>query len=236
LSKLWWVAVAALAVGITTSLGVSNVMPAIAFAAATWLILGAITDVAQRVQLLRIAPGASLRRFVHLPRSSFGTTLAHAGLGVTIAGIAGMSQASEKIVLLHPGEVATVAGYEWRLQSLGDRDGPNYAARVATVTISRDGQPVVTLKPERRSFPVQQITTTEAKISTNGFRDLYAVLGDERDGGAIMRLHYNPLAPWIWLGALVMAMGGLLSLSDRRLRIGAPVRGTARPPAAVPAE
>jgi cytochrome c-type biogenesis protein CcmF len=235
LSKLWWVAVAALTVGITTSVGVATVMPAIAFAAATWLILGAIADVAQRVQLLRIAPGASLRRFVHLPRSSFGTTLAHAGLGVTIAGIAGMSQASEKIVLLHPGEAATVAGYEWRLQSLGDRDGPNYAARVATVTVSRDGQPVVTLKPERRSFPVQQITTTEAKISTNGFRDLYAVLGDERDGGAIMRLHVNPLAPWIWLGALVMAMGGLLSLSDRRLRVGAPVRRAARP-AAVPAE
>ncbi len=86
------------------------------------------------------------------------------------------------------------------------------------------------LAPERRSFPVQQVTTTEAKISTNLFRDLYAVLGDERDGAAVLRLHWNFLAPWIWLGALIMAFGGLLSLSDRRLRIGAPAR---RP---VPAE
>ena len=94
----------------------------------------------------------------------------------------------------------------------------------------------MTLAPERRNFPVQQVTTSEAKISTNGFRDLYAVLGEERDGGAVLRLHWNPLAPWIWLGALVMAAGGLLSLSDRRMRIGAPVRRAAVPAAAVPAE
>ena len=228
--KLWWVALAALAVGMIAAIGAVTVLPAIAAAAAAWLILGAVADVAQRVQLLRVAPGASLRRFVRLPRSSFGTTLAHAGLGVTIAGIAGMSQAVEKVVLLQPGATASVAGYEWRLDSLGDRDGPNYAARVATLSISRKGHPVVTLLPERRSFPVQQVTTTEAKISTNGMRDLYAVLGEERDGGAVMRLHWNPLAPWIWLGALVMAAGGLMSLSDRRLRIGAPVRRTAALP------
>ena len=234
LLKLWWVALAALAVAVWASFG-ATLLPTVAFGASAWLILGAFADVAQRTQLLRIAPGSSWRQLVRLPRSSFGTTLAHAGLGVTIAGIAGMSQAREKVVLLHPGEAATIAGYEWRLQGLADRDGPNYAARVATVTISRDGRPVVTLAPERRSFPVQQVTTNEAKISTNGLRDLYAVLGEERDGGAVMRLHWNPLAPWIWLGALVMAAGGLLSLSDRRLRYGAPVRRTA-PAAIVPAE
>jgi cytochrome c-type biogenesis protein CcmF len=236
--RLWWVAVAALGVGIAASLWTVAWLPAIALGAAAWLILGALADVAQRVHLLRIAPGSSLRRLIRLPRSSFGTTIAHAGLGVTIAGIAGMSQAQQKIVLLHPGESASLAGYEWRLDSLGDRQGPNYAARTATVTISRDGRTVVVLAPERRSFPVQGMTTTEAKISTNGFRDLYAVLGEERDGAAVMRLHWNPLAPWIWLGALVMALGGLVSLSDRRLRIGAPVRRIAPAAAApvVPAE
>ena len=107
---------------------------------------------------------------------------------------------------------------------------------MATVRISRGGHAVATLTPERRSFPVQQVTTNEAKISTNFYRDLYAVLGDERDGGAVLRLHYNTFAPWIWLGALVMAAGGLLSLSDRRLRVGAPARKTVAPVSTVPAE
>jgi cytochrome c-type biogenesis protein CcmF len=91
------------------------------------------------------------------------------------------------------------------------------------------------LAPERRSFPVQRMTTTEAKIETDGMRDLYAVLGDERDGGAVLRLHDNFMAPWIWLGALVMALGGGLSLSDRRLRLGAPRRAAKAPHSGVPA-
>ena len=89
------------------------------------------------------------------------------------------------------------------------------------------------LEPSRRSFPVQRMTTTEAAISTNLLADIYGVLGEERDGGAVLRLHYNPLAPWIWLGALVMAMGGVLSLLDRRARVGAPARAKVRPGAAV---
>ena len=72
------------------------------------------------------------------------------------------------------------------------------------------------------------MTTTEAAIETNGLRDLYAVLGEERDGRAVLRLHYNPLAPWIWFGALIMAAGGMVSLADRRLRIGAPARRAAQ--------
>jgi cytochrome c-type biogenesis protein CcmF len=86
---------------------------------------------------------------------------------------------------------------------------------------------ITTLSPERRTFPVQGVTTTEAKIHTNGMRDLYAVLGDERDGAAVLRLHDNVMAPWIWFGALIMAIGGMLSLADRRLRVGAPVRARA---------
>ncbi len=164
-----------------------------------------------------------------LPRGSFGATLAHAGLGVTIAGIAGMSlaQSVDRAAAARPG-TTHLGGYDWHLVELHDAPGPNYAARVATIEVSRNGHLVTMLAPERRSFPVQQITTTDAKISTNGFRDLYAVLGDERDGGAVLRLHVNPLAPWIWLGALIMACGGMLSLADRRLRVGAPMRRAAR--------
>jgi len=134
-------------------------------------------------------------------------------------------------VLLKPGETTHLDGYDWHLVDLHDAAGPNYSARVATIEISEGGVPVVTLAPERRSFPVQQVNTTEAKIHTNLVRDLYAVLGEERDGAAVLRLHVNPLAPWIWLGALVMALGGMISLADRRLRVGAPARRGAVLPA-----
>jgi cytochrome c-type biogenesis protein CcmF len=234
LMKLWWAALAAALVGLVAA-GVlrAALLPTLAFAASVWLILGALADIVARIGLFRMPLPASLRRLSGLSRSSFGTTLAHAGLGVTIAGIAAMSLAQSAIVLVHPGEVAHVGGYDWQLVDLHDRAGPNYAARVATIRISRDGHLVTVLSPERRSFPVQQINTTEAKISTNLLRDLYAVLGEERDGGAVLRLHVNPLAPWIWLGALIMACGGMISLADRRLRVGAPSRRRAG--SAVPA-
>jgi cytochrome c-type biogenesis protein CcmF len=229
LMRLWWAALAALAVGLFASTG-AKALPAAAFGAAAWLILGALADVVDRVRLFRIPLLASAKRLGALPRASFGTTLAHAGMGVTIAGIAGMSLATSSILLVKPGETIHLAGYDWLLMGLHDAAGPNYEARVADIDVSRDGHLIAKLSPERRNFPVQRVTTTEAKIATNGFRDLYAVLGEERDGGAVLRLHYNPLAPWIWLGALVMACGGLLSLADRRLRVGAPARrGTAVP-------
>ncbi len=215
-TRLWWVAVVAVLVGAGAATRAA-VLPAVAFGFSAWIIFGAVADVFFRTR-------GRLTRVKTLRRGSFGTTLAHAGLGVTIAGIAGMSMAQMRVVLLHPGESATLAGYQWKLRSLGSTEGPNYLARVADLDISRDGKRVVVLKPERRVFPVQQKPATEAKISTNGFRDLYAVLSEERDGAAVLRLNWNPLAPWIWFGALIMAAGGLLSLSDRRLRVAAPAR------------
>jgi cytochrome c-type biogenesis protein CcmF len=231
LMRLWWAALAALVVGLIASRG-AKALPALAFAGSAWLILGAFADIVERIRLFRIPLANSFSRLAHLPRATLGATLAHAGLGVTIAGIAGMSLATESIVLVRPGETVHLAGYDWQLVDLHDAAGPNYAARVADIRISRDGRLVTTLSPERRSFPVQRVTTTEAKISTNGLRDLYAVLGEERDDAAVLRLHHNPLAPWIWFGALIMAAGGLISLADRRLRVGAPARRAI----AVPAE
>jgi cytochrome c-type biogenesis protein CcmF len=97
---------------------------------------------------------------------------------------------------------------------------------VATLQVNdaRSGDLVAIMHPARRAFPLQQQTTTDVSIKTNGLRDLYVAMGDERDGGVVLRIHVNPLAPWIWFGAMIMAFGGGLSLSDRRLRIGAPVR------------
>ena len=232
ITRLWWAALAAAVVGVVTTFGAAPFLPALAFAAAAWLIVGSVAEVVERVRLFRIPVGDSLARLRGLRLSAFGTTLGHAGMGVLVAGVAGMSFASQRVVLLHPGESADSAGYTWRLTALRDESGSNYAERVATIEVSRDGRLVTVLEPSRRSFPVQRMTTTEAAIHTNGFADIYGVLGEERDAGAVLRLHYNPLAPWIWLGALIMASGGLLSLLDRRARVGAPARAKIRAMAA----
>ena len=233
LVRLWWAAVAALLAGLAATFGGAALLPALAFAASAWLILGAWADIVERIRLFRLPLPASMARLAGLPRVAFGTVLGHAGLGVTIAGIAGMSLATDTIALVHPGDSVALSGYEFRLLNLQDGAGPNYAARVATLRITRDGREVATLRPERRSFPVQRMTTTEAKIHTDLLRDIYVVLGEERDGAAVLRLHHNPLAPWIWLGALIMATGGGLSLLDRRARVGAPARAAPRADAAV---
>jgi cytochrome c-type biogenesis protein CcmF len=234
LMRLWWAAVAAAAIGLWASFG-TTLLPSFVLGCAAWLILGAFADIINRIRLLRIPLRSSLVLLRGMPRAALGAAIGHAGLGVTIAGIAGMSMAVSTIALVKPGETVHLAGYDWKLIGLHDAPGPNYSARVATIQVSRDGRPVTVLAPERRSFPVQRMTTTEAKIETDGMRDLYAVLGDERDGGAVLRLHDNFMAPWIWLGALVMALGGGLSLSDRRLRLGAPRRAAKAPHSGVPA-
>jgi len=228
LIRLWWALLAATVVGVCAAFGLKRGLPALAFGGAAWMILGALAEIVERIRLFRLPLRNSLARLAGLRLSVWGATLGHAGLGVTVAGIAGMSLATERVVWLQPGGSIEGAGYTWTLDGLRDQDGPNYRERVATISVTRDGKPVVTLEPSRRTFPVQRMTTTDAAIHTNFLRDLYAVLGEERDGGAVLRLHFNPLAPWIWLGGLVMALGGGLSLLDRRARVGAPARAAVR--------
>ncbi len=223
LLRIWWAAVVAVVVGLLV-LTRLPVLPALAFGGAAWLVVGSAADIVGRIGLFRMPVRDSLARLRGLPAAAFGAAVAHAGMGVTVAGIAGMSLATERVVLVRPGEHVQAAGMEWVLDSLGDAQGSNFSERVANVRVIRPGQPDLPMHPSRRTFPVQGITTTEAAIHTTGFADIYAVLGEERDGAAVMRLHYNPLAPEIWLGGLVMAIGGGLSLTDRRLRVGAPAR------------
>jgi cytochrome c-type biogenesis protein CcmF len=231
LQRLWWAACAALAVGFLMLVGAGlPVWPAIGIGMAMWLIVGALADIADRIALFR-RPAQAWQRAKGLPRASWGGAIAHAGMGVTIAGVAGMGVATDTLIALKPGETARLAGYEWRLDSIADAQGPNYASRLATITVSRDGKVVTVLTPERRTFQVDRQTTTEAAIHTNAMRDLYAVLGEERDGAGVLRLHHNPLAPWIWFGAVIMALGGGLSLSDRRMRVAAPAPKGATAPA-----
>jgi cytochrome c-type biogenesis protein CcmF len=223
----WWAALAASVVAGVCAYGM-KVLPALAFGAATWLILGSFTEVFERTLLFRAPVANSVRRARGLPVAVLGAAIAHAGMGVTIAGIAGMSLASNKIVEAKVGDQFALGNYSFILLKLDTVPGPNYTSRVATIEVLHNGAPLTIMTPSRRSFPLQQQTTSDVAIQTNLLRDVYTVLGDERDGSAVLRLHVNPLAPWIWLGALVMAAGGALSLADRRLRVGAPskaVRG-----------
>jgi cytochrome c-type biogenesis protein CcmF len=231
LEHAWWAALAAVVVTGFCSIGM-RMLPALAFGAATWIILGSFAEVVERILLFRTPVATSFRRARGLPVAVLGAAIAHAGMGVTIAGLAGSSLSTQKIVAAKVGDHFSSGGYEWTLMDLRDANGPNYSQRVATIFVSKDGAPVVIMHPSRRNFTLQHQTTSDVAISTNLFRDLYAVLGEERDGQAVLRLHVNILAPWIWLGAAIMAAGGGLSLTDRRLRVGAPSRAR---PMAVPA-
>jgi len=230
LQRLWWAAcMALLAFILTLALAGWHVLSALGFACAFWLICGAAADIADRAGVGRTSLGNAWNRARNLPRSAWGSAIAHAGMGVTILGVAGMGLATEKLVAVPPGGSTQFAGYEWRLEGVRDFVGPNFTARKATITVLRDGQVVHVMEPSKRFFPIGRMTTTEASIRTSVGGDLYAVLGEERANEtgvneAVLRLHNNPLAPWIWIGAGIMALGAALSLSDRRIRIAAPAR------------
>ncbi|HEY4135512.1 MAG TPA: heme lyase CcmF/NrfE family subunit [Alphaproteobacteria bacterium] len=211
--------------------------PALALAGlaiAAWLVVGAFIDIGERIRLFRVSPADSLRRLWGLPRAAIGTAIAHGALGIVVAGITASSAwHAEYIGVMKPGESVEIAGYSVKLDSVGEYDGPNYRGRRAILTASSGGKAVATLTPEKRFFTVQKTTTTEAAIHTTWFADLYAVLGDpsapqagseNTDGGWVIRIYHNPLVPWIWIGAVFMTLGGLVSLTDRRHRVGAPVR------------
>jgi cytochrome c-type biogenesis protein CcmF len=201
-----------------------------------WLIAGALTDIAYRVKLTEASRAEVWRRLGNLPRSAYGTALAHAGLGVVVIGIvATTAWRSEAILAMKPGDTAKIAGYTLTFKGIDDRLGPNYRERAGLFDVARNGEYVVTLDPSKREFPVERSATTEAAIHESWRGDLYAVLGDQlKDGAYSVRLYFNPLVRFIWFGALIMFVGGAVSLSDRRLRVGAPKRAAPKV-AAVPA-
>ncbi len=210
----------------------------IGVALAAWLVLGAAADLAGRVRLGREPLRVAWRRAANLPRADWGKALGHAGFGVTIFGVACITAwATEDIRAVRVGESYEAAGYTLRLDAVERREGPNYTAETARITMLRDGREVGLLSPERRFFALQRTSTTEAAIDRKLRRDLYVALGDAQQGGGYaIRTYVKPFANWIWLGALIMALGGAISLTDRRYRVGAPARRAAAPPRAVPAE
>jgi cytochrome c-type biogenesis protein CcmF len=191
---------------------------------ALFVMAGAVTDVVERVGLFRVSLSVVRQRAAGLPRSVWGTAFAHFGIAVTLLGVVTVGTwASERIVGLKPSQTVSLSGFDLTFDGLVQRSGPNYRELVGKFTVRRGGLPIATMEPAKRSFESRATTTTEAALLTRGFSQLYLSLGDVNDDGSVaVRLYYKPLFLLIWIGAIVMMLGGTLSLSDRRLRIGAP--------------
>ena len=227
--KLRWAGIAALGTGLAAFavLGGKSVLAGVGFALAAWLIVGAVFVLWRRRHVIRTTP-----------MSVVGMVLAHAGLGVMTAGVTAMSGfETSKVLVMRPGDVATLADAKFTLSAVDVVRGPNYEAQRAQFSV-RQGNSIRDLVSEKRFYPNSQNQTTEAGIGGGILGNVYVAIGaPDPAGGLTVRLYHHPLVGWIWGGALLMALGGVASLSDRRFRVGAPSRPLAPSNAlGVPAE
>ena len=198
-----------------------------------WVVWGALADLWSRTGRDGFSTRAA--RLTRLPRADWGKATAHAGFGITLFAVAAMNAwLTEDIRVVQIGESFPLGRYDVQLVDVKGVQGPNYTATIAQMRVTKAGALVATLFPEKRLYPVQAMPTTEAAIDQSILRDLYLVIGDpQKDGGWAVRSYIKPFANWIWGGALLMALGGIFSLSDRRYRAAA---GAKRSPQALPAE
>ncbi|MGP8119124.1 MAG: heme lyase CcmF/NrfE family subunit [Xanthobacteraceae bacterium] len=235
--------IAAGAVGLVTAAMVlawtrgGAVLAPLAIGLGVFVICGSLTDLAERTALFRVPIATVMRRARGMPRSAWGTIFAHAGLGITLIGIVcETTWSSEFIGTMKPGDVASISGYSATLNDIGQRAGPNFREMVGRFTVTHGTDLVGIMTPSKRNFTTRGSSTTEAALLARGASQLYISLGEPNgDGSIVVRIYHKPLVLLIWYGAVVMAFGGLLSLSDRRLRVGAPKPARA-PRALQPAE
>ena len=189
-----------------------------------WLVFGSAKDLWMRTG--RGATSGRFSRLFKLPRADWGKSLAHAGFGITILGVACLTAWSEediRVTLLN--EPFTVGNLEITLLKVSREQGPNYITTKGVMSVTQDGKLITTLVPEKRIYPVQAMPTTEAAIHNGFLRDIYLVIGDPQVGGGwAVRTYIKPFASWIWAGCMLMAFGGLVSLTDRRYRVAAGAR------------
>jgi cytochrome c-type biogenesis protein CcmF len=200
----------------------------LAVALGVWLIGGSVTDMARRA--------GSLGRLRLLPASAWTSAIAHAGLGVVALGVVGATiWKSEAIQVVAPGQTMNVGGYTLRLDSTEQVQGPNYTADRAAITVMANGRTITVVHPEKRSYPVEQMVTSQSAIRTTVIADLYVVLGDSREGGGwVLRAYVNPMAPFIWIGGVIMALAGFIALGARiaaKVRAARSAAGAAAQPA-----
>ena len=184
----------------------------------TWIVVGTLVDL-----LSKLGSSKSVRRLIFLPRADYGKFFAHVGLGVTMFAIAALTSWEKEDIRVVPiGSSWALGSYELKLENIIETRGPNYFSTMGIIQVSKKGLAITTLRPEKRNYPIAQMPTTEAAIDYRISRDLYVVLGDKQSNKAwTVRTYLKPFTNWIWGGCALMAFGGFLSLTDRRLRIAA---------------
>jgi cytochrome c-type biogenesis protein CcmF len=203
----------------------ASALAALGMTISLWLFIATFTELAVRIKLFESPLKKSFHNLCHQPRASWGMTLAHAGLAVAIAGMTASSAWKvENIQVMNFGETIDVAGYTYTLKEVKEVKGPNYTALRGTFIVKKGNDISWILKPEKRFYTDPVMVTTEAAIRPTFLGDLYAVIGDreEKSGGYVTRIYFNPLVPWMWVGAIFMVLGAAISLTDRRHRVGAP--------------
>ena len=223
---LRWAFVGAVILGLALpfALGQWKPMVALSLLLAVWIVLTILLNLGRRIRSRHEgeSPFAALAR---LPASVLGMHLAHTGVAVFVIGVAAVNgYQQEKDVKMDIGDTVTLAGYTFQFKGLRQEKGPNYTAMVGEIDLIRDGRVVRTLHPEKRIYPTSSMPMTEAAIDVGFLRDIYVSLGEPIDkarvGGAwVVRVYFKPFVDWIWGGCLLMALGGLLAISDRRYRV-----------------
>jgi len=202
------------------ALGRWSALVAFGLALALWIAASGIVQLRERVK--NAAAGAGVwARLRTTPRAYYGMLLAHLGVAVFVVGVTLVKgYESEKDVRMEPGDTVELGGHVFRFEGVREVRGPNYVAARATIDVTRNGNTVARLHPEKRIYTVQNMPMTEAAIDPGFSRDLYVSLGDQVGPGTwIVRAQHKPFVDWIWGGCLLMAIGGLVAASDRRYRV-----------------
>jgi cytochrome c-type biogenesis protein CcmF len=219
--RLRWAAAISVIMAVITPflMGSWHSLTALGFAMAYWVFTSVFIAMRERMQ--KAKETGLMARFASLPRSFLGMNLAHLGVGVFIMGVTMVKTYEvEKDVRMEVGDTVTMGDYTFRFDGVTQTEGPNYTANRGQVLVTQGGKTETVLFPEKRTYRVQTMPMTEAAINTGLFRDLYVSLGEPVDNGAwSVRVYYKPFVVWIWGGCIVMALGGLLAISDRRYRL-----------------
>ena len=216
LPKLWVPLIASFVGGITFVLALMpefKLVAALGMILAIWVVLGTIVDVRSRL--------ANGRRFWSLPLGYFGMLLGHIGIAVFVVGITLVSlYDTEKDVRMQKGDSVNLGGYDFTFEGVREFRGKNYVASEGIVNITKDGEEVTRLLPQKRVYLVQKSPMTEAGIDAGLTRDLFVALGEKLDtqGAWSLRVYHKPFIRWIWLGSIIMSLGALLAAADPRYR------------------
>ena len=200
------------------------ILAAIGIGIGIYLMIGSMAELWLRAGLGRMSLSKSFGRLKGLPRSIYGPALAHFGVGVTVIGIVAVSAfSSEDIVAMQPKDQVQAGGQTIIFEGIENTQGPNYQVQIGHFTIMQAGVEIGKTTSEKRFYPARQMPTTEAGIVTFGASQLYVSLGDpQANGGLVVRIWYKSWVTFIWYGTIFMVLGAIVSLSDRRLRVGAP--------------